>query len=115
MSPASGTPVDVPRLNPNEDQVLVVRVHVADGDRIAEGDLLLEIETTKATAEVNAPVAGIVTGLSVREGQFVDVGAAFCRLADAAAAPADPAPDAGAPAGPPRITRKARRRSRSRC
>jgi sugar O-acyltransferase (sialic acid O-acetyltransferase NeuD family) len=106
-----GTAVEVPRLNANEDQVLVVRVHVAKGDAVAEGDVMLEIETTKATAEVAAPKAGIVADLAVREGQFIDVGGPFCRLIDGAADPAPQISERFEQEGPLKITSKARRRA----
>lgn len=109
MTTMTATPVEVPRLNANEDQVLVVRVHVAEGDRVDAGDLMLEVETTKATAEVTAPAAGIVVGLAADEGQFVEVGVPFCRLAETGACPTD-AFDAGG-AEPRKITSKARKRA----
>lgn len=108
----AAAPVHIPRLNANEDQVLVVRLHVADGDRVAAGDLLLEVETTKATAEVPAPRAGCVTDLAVREGTFVDVGSVVCTLADGDATPEAAAPPARERPSEPRITAKARRRAR---
>jgi sugar O-acyltransferase (sialic acid O-acetyltransferase NeuD family) len=77
---------------------------------------MLEVETTKATAEVTAPASGIVTDLAVREGQFVDVGVPFCRLGEAGAARADrpdcpDRPDHSVAQQPLKITRKARRRA----
>lgn len=110
MTTAPETLVDVPRLNANEDQVLVVRVHVAEGDRVDTGDLMLEVETTKATAEVTAPAAGIVVGLAVKEGQFVEVGVPLCRLAEKAASPLAVSADPGV-AAPRKITSKARKRA----
>jgi sugar O-acyltransferase (sialic acid O-acetyltransferase NeuD family) len=102
-------PIQVPRLNSNEDQVLVVRLHVRNGDRIEAGSLLLEVETTKATSEITAPCTGIVTDLAVGEGQFVDVGRTIGAIADEAGG----VPTAAAPVGldevPPRISAKARK------
>ena len=40
--------VSVPRINANEDQLLVVNVFVAPGVTVAEGDLLAVVESTKA-------------------------------------------------------------------
>ena len=105
--------VAIPRLNANEDQVLVVRVHVDEGDQVAVGDLLLELETTKATSELLAPAAGRVTGLAIREGQFAEVGARVCTLVPGTVAVdgAPPAEAVTADHGAPRITSKARRRA----
>jgi sugar O-acyltransferase (sialic acid O-acetyltransferase NeuD family) len=111
MTTSRDMAVDVPRLNANEDQVLVVRVHVADGDRVDADDLMLEVETTKATAEVVAPAAGTVADLEVSEGELVDVGVAFCRLTDDAASPPPRVSEAAGIEHPLKITSKARKRA----
>ena len=52
----------------------VIRVAVAAGDEVAEGQVLLWLEAMKMQHEVRAPAAGVVTELAVTEGQQVDVG-----------------------------------------
>jgi len=47
---------------------------VKDGDRVAEHQPLLEVETDKAVVEVPAPHAGIVAGIHRHEGDIVVVG-----------------------------------------
>jgi pyruvate dehydrogenase E2 component (dihydrolipoamide acetyltransferase) len=47
---------------------------VAEGDRIAEHQPLLEVETDKAVVELPAPRAGVVRELRKREGETVQVG-----------------------------------------
>src|SRR5512136_1962216 len=80
-----------------------------DGDQVAKGDVLAEIETDKATVEVESPASGVVKGWMVEEGQAVPVGALMAVIAAAdeavdlaalqqTAAGPGPAP---APAGPP--------------
>ena len=38
----------------------VLRWLVADGDRVAQGDIVVEVETDKATVEVESPVDGTI-------------------------------------------------------
>ena len=51
----------------------VVRLAVAVGDEVEEGQPLLWLEAMKMQHEVRAPVTGIVVELAVHEGQQVDV------------------------------------------
>ena len=52
----------------------IVRWRVAVGDEIAEDDLLVEIQTDKATVEVPSPAAGVVSRILAEEGDVVPVG-----------------------------------------
>jgi sugar O-acyltransferase (sialic acid O-acetyltransferase NeuD family) len=79
--------VVVPRLNANEDEVLVAQVMVAAGAPVAEGQLLFVVESTKAASEVHAPAAGTVSELLAEAGAMAEVGSVLCRLGGAAAAP----------------------------
>jgi pyruvate dehydrogenase E2 component (dihydrolipoamide acetyltransferase) len=60
----------------------VVTVDVAVGDRVAEGDRLLEVETDKAMSDVVAPRDGLVVSVEVEVGDTVEVGATLVRLGD---------------------------------
>jgi pyruvate/2-oxoglutarate dehydrogenase complex dihydrolipoamide acyltransferase (E2) component len=42
-----------------------------EGDHVREGELLLEIETIKATTDIEAPGSGTIVRILVQEGQFV--------------------------------------------
>ena len=52
----------------------VARVAVAVGDRVERGQPLLWLEAMKMQHQIDAPATGVVTELSVRTGQQVDVG-----------------------------------------
>ena len=52
----------------------IVRWRVAVGEEIAEDDLLVEIQTDKATVEVPSPAAGLVSRILAAEGDVVPVG-----------------------------------------
>src|SRR5512146_3013000 len=45
-----------------------------EGQQVAKGEPLLEVETDKAVLEVEAPADGILAGIKVREGDVVPVG-----------------------------------------
>ena len=64
---------------------------VAEGDRVAEHQALLEVETDKAVVEVPAPVAGVVTRLERREGETVKVGETLLVISEVVAEKAPPA------------------------
>jgi len=49
----------------------VLLVHVRDGDRVQEGDVLLVLESMKMELPITAPAAGIVEGLALRPGDRV--------------------------------------------
>lgn len=104
--------IEAPRLNANEDQILVVQVMARDGQAVARDELLFVVETTKAASEVRAAAAGWVRGLEVRPGEMVDVGSVLCVVEPAAPATgaATAAEGAGGPEGV-KVTLKARRRA----
>lgn len=68
-----------PALNPNDDAVLVVRWLVEDGARVAAGDAVVDIETTKAVATVEAPAAGVLRRVA-REGEEIAIGESLAEL-----------------------------------
>jgi acetyl-CoA/propionyl-CoA carboxylase biotin carboxyl carrier protein len=49
----------------------VLLVHVADGDTVAEGDVLLVLESMKMELSITAPHAGTVAGLALAPGDRV--------------------------------------------
>ena len=64
----------MPRVNANEDGATIVGAPLAPGDRFEPGTLLFEIETTKATLEIEAPFGGTVTQVPVEPGREYAVG-----------------------------------------
>jgi sugar O-acyltransferase (sialic acid O-acetyltransferase NeuD family) len=75
-------PVLIPLVSPNEPEATLAAVHVQDGQRLAVGDPLCTLETTKATAEVVAEKDGYVVGLRYSAGQIARAGDILCYLAD---------------------------------
>ena len=58
----------------------VVQLLVHEGDRVNEGQSLIELETDKATVPVPSPSAGTVVSLLVQQGDHVKVGQALIEL-----------------------------------
>ncbi len=63
-------------------QGTIVKVAVADGDTVAEGDLVVVLEAMKMEQPITAHRAGTVTGLSAEVGATVTSGAVLCTIAD---------------------------------
>ena len=115
-------PIDItmPALSPTMEEGNLAKWLVKEGDSVASGDVIAEIETDKTTMEVEAVDEGVVAKILVPEGtegvkvnapiailagEGEDVAAAAAAGADASAAaptpaPAEPAATAPAPAAP---------------
>ena len=61
-------------------QGTIVKVAVAEGDTVAEGDLVVVLEAMKMEQPLNAHKAGVVTGLAAEVGATVTAGAAICDI-----------------------------------
>ena len=98
------TDILMPALSPTMEEGTLAKWLVKVGDVVSSGDVIAEIETDKATMEVEAVDEGEILELLVPEGtEGVKVNAPIARLKDeAGAAPAPSAPKAAAapPAAP---------------
>lgn len=56
------------------DVATVVQWRCEEGERVASGDVIVELEVDKAAHDVVAPVTGIVRELLVLDGEEVEVG-----------------------------------------
>lgn len=101
----------VPRINANEDELLVAQVLVAEGERVAEGQLLFVVESTKAATEVLSPAAGTVAGPLAAAGTMVPVGAPLCRLVGTDGAARAERASGDVASGAVHVTLKARQRA----
>ena len=98
------TPILMPALSPTMEEGKLAKWHVKPGDKVRSGDVIAEIETDKATMEVEAVDEGVVDALLVPEGtEAVKVNTVIAQLREegASAAPAKPKPAAAAPAKAP--------------
>ncbi len=96
----------MPALSPTMEEGTLAKWLVKEGDTVSSGDIIAEIETDKATMEVEAVDEGVVAKLMVAEGaEGVAVNAVIAVLAeegeDASTATANNAAAAAAPAAEP--------------
>ncbi len=95
--------VRLPELGENVDGADVVKLLVAVGDRVEEGQGILELETEKATVEVPSSASGVVQAVHVSEGDRITSGTELMtvrgRGSASAAAPAAAATDAATGSG----------------
>src|SRR6476659_2276172 len=96
----------MPALSPTMEEGTLAKWLVKEGDKVASGDILAEIETDKATMEFEAVDEGTVAKILVPEGtDGVKVGAPIAILAgegEDASKAASAAPKADTPAAPPK-------------
>ncbi len=97
-------PIDItmPALSPTMEEGKLAKWHVKEGDSVSSGDVIAEIETDKATMEVEAVDEGKIGKILVAEGtDNVKVNAVIAVLLqdgeDAASIGSAPAPKAEAP------------------
>ncbi len=86
--------VQMPRLSDTMTEGILSRWLKQEGEQIRKGDIIAEIETDKATMELEAYDAGPLTALLVAEGTTVAIGAPIAIIGgeDASATPTPPAP-----------------------
>jgi pyruvate dehydrogenase E2 component (dihydrolipoamide acetyltransferase) len=68
------TELTMPKTGHIEDEATVYQWLKSEGDAIAKGDIVLEVETQKAVLEVEAFEAGTLLQILVPEGETVEVG-----------------------------------------
>jgi pyruvate dehydrogenase E2 component (dihydrolipoamide acetyltransferase) len=103
------TDVIMPMLGMNQDTGKVLKWLRAEGDVVAKGDPLLEIETDKVTVEIEAPAGGTLSGISAAEGEDVPVGRAIAVVLAEGESPSANDSAAAAPAGAPESRAAAQR------
>ncbi|WP_029917048.1 pyruvate dehydrogenase complex dihydrolipoamide acetyltransferase [Caulobacter sp. UNC358MFTsu5.1] len=96
----------MPALSPTMEEGTLAKWHVKVGDTVKAGDVIAEIETDKATMEVEAVDEGVVEAILVEAGtENVKVNAPIAKLAGEGESPAPPpakaAPAAEAPKAAP--------------
>jgi pyruvate dehydrogenase E2 component (dihydrolipoamide acetyltransferase) len=77
--------IRMPQLNVNDEEVRFVGWQVADGERVEEGAVLCEVETSKSVGEVPAPMTGVLKQAS-REGETISIGQVFAYIGPSIAA-----------------------------
>ena len=93
--------IKVPPLGESIVEATISRWLKKDGDQVAAGETLVELETDKVTVEVPAPKAGVLTTRSKNDGDVVKVGDLLGQLDESAAGAAVAAAPSAPAASPP--------------
>ncbi|HUV08723.1 MAG TPA: biotin/lipoyl-containing protein [Spirochaetia bacterium] len=67
------TELTMPMLGEVMEEGVVLSWKKQEGEAIEKGEIILEIETDKAVAEVESPASGVVKKILVQEGETVPV------------------------------------------
>ncbi|TVQ33081.1 MAG: 2-oxo acid dehydrogenase subunit E2 [Phycisphaeraceae bacterium] len=74
--------ITMPRLSDTMEEGTVIKWNVKEGDSVSPGDVLADIETDKATMELQAYDEGTVAKILIGEGESVSVGSKIMVLAE---------------------------------
>ena len=90
-SPATPTPTEfkLPELGENITQGDLVRLMISPGNKVSEGQPVMELETDKAVIEVPSSISGVVKEVRVKQGDKIKVSQVIFTLEGAAATPAE--------------------------
>ena len=91
--------VNMPKLSDTMEEGTVLEWRKQDGEEVQRGEVLAEIESDKASFEIEAEAAGVLH-IAVDKGQAVPVGALIGRIGGEAPARAEAPPAAAAPPVP---------------
>ena len=90
--------IDMPKLSDTMTEGTLIKWHKKVGDTVEIGDILAEIETDKATMEMEAFDDGTITSILIQEGEKATIGSILAVLNGPSSAPA---PTAAATPIPP--------------
>jgi len=99
--------VKLPKLGEGADSGVVVNVFVKEGDQVAKGQAIIELENEKAVASIPTTAAGMVAKIHIKPGDKVSVGQRLISLNESgkpsaksvSASPGTPEPTALEPEG----------------
>src|ERR1700730_15500079 len=85
--------VVMPALELTQETGKLVAWRKKEGERVAKGEPLVEVETDKAVVEIESPAEGILAGIKAQEGAVIPVGQTIAWIVmPGEAAPRDDAP-----------------------
>ncbi len=95
------TEIPMPRLSDTMERGTVARWAKKEGDSIAEGEVLADIETDKATMELESYETGVLLKILVQEGESAELGAPIALVGEAGETVEVPQSNGDAPAAVP--------------
>ena len=75
------TEILVPRENVNDEDVTIVKVLLISGANIKKGDIIVELETSKVTIDVESPCDGLLIH-NLTEEDILPIGAVLCTVGE---------------------------------
>ncbi|HEY5345606.1 MAG TPA: 2-oxo acid dehydrogenase subunit E2 [Verrucomicrobiae bacterium] len=93
--------VKLPKLGEGADSGVVVGIFAKEGDTIAVGQSIMELENEKAVASIPSTAAGVVEKIYVKAGDRIAVGAKILSVTGGGSAPAPAAAPTATPAAKP--------------
>ncbi len=91
----------IPELGESITEATILRWLKSAGEAVERDEILVEIETDKATMELVAPETGVLSEILTSEGEKVQIGDVIARVTPGAQAPRAAEPRAVAPRGAP--------------
>ena len=88
---AAATEFRLQELGENISEGDLVRLMIAPGAKVSEGQPVMELETDKAVVEVPSSVSGVVNEVKVKEGERIKVGQVIFTLQGGSPSQAEPA------------------------
>src|SRR5437763_14614406 len=80
--------ITMPKLSPTMEEGVLAKWTKKEGDKIAPGDIIAEVETDKANMEFPLEDEGVLLKLLVKEGETVKLGDPVAVLGEAGEDPA---------------------------
>src|SRR6201996_9356208 len=81
--------ITMPKLSPTMEEGVLAKWTKKEGDKIAPGDIIAEVETDKANMEFPLEDEGVLLKLLVKEGDTVKLGDPVAVLGEAGEDPAE--------------------------
>ncbi|WP_069803200.1 2-oxo acid dehydrogenase subunit E2 [Thermogemmatispora onikobensis] len=94
------TRVIMPALGMAQETGKILRWLKREGEPVTQGEALAEVETDKATVELEAPASGLLSAVSAREGEDIPVGQQIALILAPGEQPASSSPAAAVPGRP---------------
>ena len=82
--------IEMPKLSDTQTVGTLISWLKKTGEKIEEGEIIAEVETDKATMELESFVDGVLIAQYVNEGDEVEIGAPICAIGEAGEEPPSP-------------------------
>src|ERR671917_1998154 len=79
--------IQMPQMGESVTEGTILEWHKSEGDRVEEGETVVEISTDKVDAEVPAPASGTITKILKQVDETVEVGSVLAELDPSGDAP----------------------------